>query len=266
MFEFSETACYNMPAHFGGDEGAPGPTVYHDVTDLKIVYETDPALLSRYVPACFEIVRPVLIVNYQMCRQVDWMSGGGYNLVSIVVPAAFSKNGARIEGGYVLVTWENNATPIIRGRETLGYPKIFAQIEDPHRMGNRIFTRATHEGATFLTIDFDIEKTMDAEAVAALNASAHRVNVFGWRYIPNIGRPGAALSHPTLAPQGVETRAGWTVKGQVRWEKADGARNPVQGRIINALADLPVSSYVACWMTQVSLTFRNDLARDLSGA
>jgi hypothetical protein len=52
----------------------------------------------------------------------------------------------------------------------------------------------------------------------------------------------------------------------VRWEKADGARNPVQGRIINALADLPVSSYVGCWMTQVSLTFRNYLARDLSGA
>jgi hypothetical protein len=49
-----------MPAHFGGDEGAPGPTIYHDVTDLKIVYKTDPPLLSHYDPACFEIVRSVL--------------------------------------------------------------------------------------------------------------------------------------------------------------------------------------------------------------
>ena len=189
MFEFSETACYNMPAHFGGDEGAPAPAVYHDVTDLKIVYETDPALLSHYVPACFEIVRPVLIVNYQMCRQVDWMSGGGYNLVSIVIPAAFSENDARIEGGYVLVTWENNATPIIRGRETLGYPKIFAQIEDPHRMGNRIFTRAGHEGAAFLTIDLDIEKTMDAGAVAALTrAPIARMSSAGAIFQTSAGR------------------------------------------------------------------------------
>lgn len=77
-------------------------------------------------------------------------------------------------------------------------PKIFANIEDHHQLGDRLFTNASYEGATFLRMDFQKIGTMTAEEVSALNQQSGKLNWFGWRYIPNTGRPGAALSHATL--------------------------------------------------------------------
>lgn len=129
-------------------------------------------------------------------------------------------------------------------------PKIFANIEDHHQLGDRLFTNASYEGATFLRMDFQKIGTMTAEEVSALNQQSGKLNWFGWRYIPNTGRPGAALSHATLYPREFVYTAGWRGNGKVRWEVLTPEQHPTQAHIINALSQLPIRSYQECMMTQ----------------
>jgi acetoacetate decarboxylase len=56
---------------------------------------------------------------------VDYLAGRGYNIVFVTVAAKFSGNKDKLEGDYVLVIFENDAIPIITGRELLGAPKDF---------------------------------------------------------------------------------------------------------------------------------------------
>jgi acetoacetate decarboxylase len=263
MFKFSEDLNYSMPAHFGGYKGSPKPLSYKDVATIRISYETDAELLAQYVPEDFEITQAVVTVAYAMCREVDWMAGGGYSLISVSVPVAYAHAGQRIEGQYILVIWENKTCPILGGRETTGIPKVFADIEDHHQIGNRAFTNASYEGREFLRIEFQIAKPIPPEALATVNQKHGHINQLGWRYIPNIGGPGAALSHATLYPVDIAVTAGWLGEGRVDWQTLTWEQHPTQAHIVRALAQLPVKANLDCAMTRGSQVLRLDLARQL---
>ena len=262
MFKFQENYNYFMPAHFGGYEGHPKPCVYDDVTSIVISYETDPAMLAKYIPEGFELTYPVVAIAYVMNRGVDWMAGGNYNLICVQSPVVYSHGKERLEGLYVLAVWENKTEPILPGRETTGIPKIFAEIEDHRQLGDRFFTNASYEGSAFLKMDFKKTREMTPEELATRNQQ-NKLNWFGWRYIPNIGRPGAALSHATLYPLESVFSAGWVGVGTVKWEATTWEQHPMQAHIINALGQLPIKSYVACEMTLKKQILRNDIARQL---
>lgn len=69
MFTFSDSANYQMTAHFGGREGQPSPQTYHDVTTITVDYETDAEALSTFLPGCFELLQPVLTIAYAANRR-----------------------------------------------------------------------------------------------------------------------------------------------------------------------------------------------------
>lgn len=264
MFKLSEESSYLMPVNFGAFfEGPPGPATYHDVTSIAINYETDPGILARHIPEGFENTQPVLTVQYCLSRAADWLAGGGYNLILVGTPVAYVHGAERIEGVYVLVIWENRTIPILAGREQTGMPKIFADIEDHRQFGEQIVTNASYSGWTFLRMHFRQTKRMSPEELAVLNKRAGSVNVFGWRYIPNTGRPGAALSHATLFPQDFSYSAAWQGEGQVQWQALDFEQYPVHATVTQALHQLPIKGYRDCLMTEGSIVLRNDLARQL---
>jgi hypothetical protein len=217
-------------------------------------------MLTAFIPEPFEMTESVLTSQYSKCRRVDWMGGGGYNLITVGVPVAYVRR-ERIEGLYVLVIWENRTAPILTGREQTGMPKIFANIEDHHQLGDTLITNASYDGWTFLRMDFRQVKQMSPAELALLNQQAGTVNAFGWRYIPNIGRPGAALSHATLYPQELVNGAAWLGEGRIHWEA--GPEQYLYYPITRALSQLPIKSYRKCLMTQGRLVLRNDLARRL---
>jgi acetoacetate decarboxylase len=263
MFKFSETATYFMPAHFGGHEGPTPAVTYHDMTSIMVSYETDPGLLAQYIPEAFQLTQPVVTIQYGMCRAVDWLAGGAYNLITVGVPVACAQDREHLEGLYVLVIWENKTAPILNGREQSGMPKIFADIEDHHQLGDRVFTNASYEGSAFLRMDFRKTKPLGPEELTVLNQQSGKVNAFGWRYIPNTGRPGAALSHATLYPQELPSTEAWLGEGRFQWEAPTPEQHPTQAHIIQALSQLPIKAYRDCMMTHGSVVLRNDLARQL---
>lgn len=231
-----------MPAHFGGFD-CPGPEAalhYRDAVSVSCTYATDGYQLANYVPEGFELIRPELIITYSQFREIDWMAGGAYNLVQISVPARFNGKRDQLEGQFILVVWENKTWPILGGREETGIPKIYADIEDLHIIQPNYYTNASYEGNTFLHLEMVGAKPVDEQTLAEIQVTAATINVFGWRYIPKVGGPGADLSQPILYPQGAEIHRAWTGNGIVKWTQLSWEQNPGQWHIIKALAELPM--------------------------
>jgi acetoacetate decarboxylase len=111
-------------------------------------------------------------------------------------------------------------------------------------------------------MDFQQAKQVSPSDLNQLNQRVASVNVFGWRYIPNIGRPGAALSHATLFPQEPVYTAAWHGKGRIHWEAPDQDQYQYY-QIIQALSQLPIKAYRECQMTREASSLRGDLARQL---
>lgn len=259
MFRFDESKTYRMPPHFGGTD-PPGSdmAVYNrDTTGLTFVCTTDADRLAQHVPACFEILRPVVSFGFGQLREIDWLAGGHYNVITADVPVRFiGKGSPSLEGNYNLVTWENRATPIIGGREESGVPKIYAEIEDLHARpaaylgGPDFFTNASYDGNTFVRMEMRDPMPVEGAKFDEMRAMMASINLFGWRYIPNVSGPGAALSQPILYPQGFDLAAAWTGTGAVEWIRLAPWQNPTQHHIISALADLPILEMGPVMMTK----------------
>lgn len=237
MFKFEDGKSYRMPAHFGGAVFDPeARACYNDVVSIVYSYTTDGNQLADYLPEGFELIKPELVVQYQQCRQVEWMAGSYYNLVTVAAPVRFNGRHDHLEGAFALVVWENKTTPILTGN-MMGVPKIYADIEDLHIIADTYRTRLSYEGSTFLQMEMTGHEPMDEKQVKALNMD---VNSFGWRYIPKVGAPGADLSQPILFPMRSEPNAAWLGSGTIKWTGLTWDQNPTQWHIIKALAGLPM--------------------------
>lgn len=246
-FKFREDYVYKMPVHFGGHQFYPVRTVYGDITGISIRYETKSEALLQYIPEDFELLEPVVNVQYSNCRDVDWMTGGEYRLIQVTVPVKYLGNTEGLTGDYALVVWENKACPIIGGREEDGVPKIFADIAAERHKEDHWFTAASYESHTFLKFDFFRKEEVKKEDVQKINIDS-RINLFAWRYIPNLGRGGASLSHATLYPQSSRTERMWTGEGFIGWTRLSSEQHPLQWYIIEALSELPVVKYLKAVM------------------
>jgi acetoacetate decarboxylase len=241
MFKFEDNKTYQMPAHFGGWVHDPNQELYyHDTVNLTYIYSTDRDRLAEYLPEGFELIRPELIVGYMQGREIDWMAGSGYNLIEVSVPARFKGQRDQLEGVFNLVVWENKTEPILGGREQTGIPKIYAAIEDLHIFQQKYFTNASFEGNTFLSLEMTGAQPVEGQELAQIKALAATRNVFGWRYIPKVGGPGAELNQPILYPQKTELKSIWRGLGTVQWTQLKYEENPSQWHIIKALAELPM--------------------------
>ena len=261
MFHFDDDRTYRMPAHFGGVKGGDLHDLqYDDVTSMAISYLTDEQKLAQYVPDAFELLEPSVNIEYQKCCGVQWMGGGEYTLLAVMTPVRHLSSG--IVGAFALVVWENKTAPILGGREETGIPKIFADIPDYHLLDGHASAHASHEGRVFLELDLQLDHELTAEEIAARNGDP-RIDQMGWRHIPNIGKPGAAVSHATLYPVEVTYLSGAGGAGTAAWTTMDYLRNPMQCHIIAALADLPIVEYRPGVFAKLVTHLRGDLAREL---
>ena len=260
MFKFEDNKCYRMPAHFGGEVFDPeAKAIYHDVVTLDFRYTTDGDRLADYLPEGFELTKPELIVQFQQCRQVDWMAGSYYNLIWVAAPVRFNGQQDRLDGSFALVIWENKTTPILTGRE-MGLPKIYADIEDLHIIDETYRTRVGYEGNAFLHMEMTGPRPLDEQQVKTLQGD---VNSFGWRYVQRIGGPGAEVSQPTHFLSRFEPTSAWAGSGSLKWTTLTWEQHPMQWHIIKALAELPMIEMTSVTMTQGSAILSDSRGRVL---
>jgi acetoacetate decarboxylase len=262
-FRFEDDHRYAMPAHFGGLKHVGTTTTYRDVTSLIVRYRTEKDAVDAYVPEALEVTDPVLSVAFVMNRGVEWMAGGGYNLVAVNVPVRFDGEVDRVEGGFSLVVWENKVTPILPGREATGIPKIGAQIEEARHLPGRWAAEAAYEGNAFLEMTLEEGDELSEAELEAWNERSRETDWIGWRYIPNVSGPGAALSHATTYPQTSVVASAKRCKGAIEWKPLTWLQAPTQAHILTALAGLPILEVTEAFVTRGESTLLGDEARAL---
>ena len=65
-----------------------------------------------------------------------------------------------------------------------------------------------------------------------------------WRYMPAVGGFGQALNEATTYPSENVIEEAWVGEGSAAWQHLTWEQNPTQFHIVNALADLPVLSWL----------------------
>jgi len=96
---------------------------------------------------------PVVTVVAVYQGGIKWLAGRLYNLVLIQFPVVHSGKNGKTNGQFLPVVWENMTEPILMGREALGWPKIFAELPAPRRLGDTVESIAAWCGFTFLDIN-----------------------------------------------------------------------------------------------------------------
>jgi acetoacetate decarboxylase len=255
MFKPEKDFTYLMPVHFGRGKFDQEAKLPQKTTALAISYETNQKLLENYIPEEFKLIKGEIQVSFYKNTEIDWLYGGQYNVITVSVPVKFDGMNDKIEGSYMLVTWENKTIPILRGRERVGMPKIYADIEDLHILKPHYATTASYEGNTFLNMNFESIKDVTGDELNQIKQPIS-INAIGWRYIPNIGGPGAELSQFVLYPQDMELETMKMGKCNIKWTEMTPMQNPSQYHIINSLAALPVKKITNAMLSEGRMTLR----------
>ncbi len=143
-------------------------------------------------------------------------------------------------------------------------PKIFADIACERHVKDHWFTSVSYECNTFFSLDFHRRDKLPEQVIEGMNEH-QGVNLFGFRYMPNLGKGGASLSQITLYPQEMRVKEAWTGKGEVRWTPLTPEQHPVQSNIIASLAGLPIKEYQSALMMKGAARLNVGDSKILSG-
>ncbi|KAI1409829.1 hypothetical protein F5Y13DRAFT_169017 [Hypoxylon sp. FL1857] len=266
---------YRMPIVFGP---FPGPRQSFDgrrrdgssstSKEAFITFKTPNSALTSLLPPGFSFQEApasgqdaYVTVAPKTLDNLEWLGFRGYNLFSFYIHGVqyVTPKGVIHQGTFLPVLWEDLADPIISGREELGYPKLFADISISETQGSYHMS-ASWKGSCFA--DFDLEYLRETEGSAAPLAPAEAGIDNGlllYRYMPTTGKPGVAeVDYAVFVPYSEERKNQQvsTVRrfvgstGKVEWYPLDWQRLPTLHHIVKRLAEIPITSIVACGLTE----------------
>lgn len=277
--EFKPGVRYRMPVSFGP---APGPRQKHDGTPwtaeesgianvqwATIAYRTDRAKLKALLPPGFALNGEAIVhVTLGFFRNLYWLAGRGYGLVSVDVPVVYHGATETIEGGLCLVIWEGRPDAILTGREELGFPKLFAEIPDV-----RLAPQTGRIGGEAAWLDFKFFEMEMTGLEAAPSGEKRLLGAKGapifFKYMPRTGPFGsggcevayATTSHPLPGTSATTSTINFSeadfqrwkgTGGRVQWNPATFEQLPTTCHVVNGVAALDILEYVSFEMIEFS--------------
>ena len=249
-----------MPLHFGlaagprqDLEGNRHDTVTSpDAVSAWVRFAADADWVAHHLPPGFEPAAvPDLTFEVRNLTNISWLAGRGYSIVTVATAARWVGGDEPLDGRFQLVLWENQADPIITGREEVGYSKMFADITDIERVDDSASATASWFGFPFLRLRVDELRPIDVTDSARQMPSGPG---FHWKYIPKTGTWGEAdASYPVVTPTTggsrvvTEALAG---TGTVVVERATWEQLPTLVHIVNTLADLELGDCLSAGLTR----------------
>ena len=100
-----------------------------------IKFQTSATLLRTLFPnPSYRFVKSDTVAHasfsVQTLKNLPWLAGGSYDLLALYIhDVKYTKHsGESVQGSFCPVMFENLADPILSGREELGFPKLFSDI------------------------------------------------------------------------------------------------------------------------------------------
>ncbi|MBB4370371.1 hypothetical protein GGD63_003166 [Bradyrhizobium sp. cir1] len=193
-------------------------------------------MLQRHLPEGFSLAGdPVVTVEFHYMTEIDWLAGRGYTTIHVSWPARFDGARNHAAGRFLAVVWESLADPIITGRDEIGHPKLYAEVDPPrHSEGVRVCT-AGWMGFRFLELSVADLRPAPAAQLATSDGTLML------KYVPRTGAWGEhELCQVTLTPAEDPDKSRQFGRGAVRFHRAAWSDLPTMYHVVNALAELPV--------------------------
>lgn len=264
--EMNTNSYYRMPLIMGPQwEGKNPKFVYSQTEIVALQYLTEPESISALLPNCYQVGKePLVTVLFGYNNGLDFMAGGGYILAAIQVSARFDGDKDHVEGDYILVMFENQAWPMICGREDLGIPKLYADISPIKIYPDRsLRCEASYWGHLLFSLELSPPKKQNRIVRYAASKLINSRPWLGYKYIPSLDGPPDA-EYPTLSYNETEINELWFSKsGKLKFGNATVNEIGQISVLVDALKTLPVRKVKQALHFQGSAVLRYDLSRRL---
>lgn len=187
---------------------------------------------------------------------MEWLGGYGYNHLGLYIHGVeyTRKDGSTVSGVYMPILFESLADPIVSGREELGMPKLYSEI-DVKRDASSYHIGASWRNASWGKFDFeDLEESNISQVAGKMTGDDTDEGILVQRYIPAVGREHKSQAEAEYAvydsfaeaePKPQTTRAWQSKNASFSIEAGDWKRLPTLHHVISRLAEIPVYEIVA---------------------
>ncbi len=261
-FEIREKEGYNyfmpvslLPAGKDGRDALVGAH-YGENKRLNVTFKTDREAVAKLLPPGFTPTDTCVIsVTFAECRDIDYMAGGGYNLVCVDASVTFQGERDYAEGWYALVLWMDKFYPILLGRELLGAAKLMAEIPDAKTLVGSGKSRfyAAEDGSRLVDGEIWNLEEMTEEETKAWVKSGEGKCWLCYKHFPSIDLDGHDCSYATYCPTTNVIKRAWKAKGSVAFHEVEWEKAPLSGPVATTLSKLPVIEVVGAmkWFESV---------------
>lgn len=208
---------WRMPIGFGP---FPGPRqdaygralqegLQRTFSTISIKFKTSRTYLETLFPTSqFRFKSPATVCQASFSvtelGNMQWLGGKGYRHLGLYIHGVeyVKKDGSVLSGTHMPVLFESLTDPIVSGREELGMPKLFCDVDidrgQPQQQQQQSATTssvrvtASWRGAKFIDMHLPGLQEDDVSSEAGVIGGEADYGILVYRYIPAVGQPGKA--------------------------------------------------------------------------
>lgn len=259
---------WRMPVSFGPAPGPrqalytnkPQPARHSTFTTASIKFKTSRTFMQNLFPTKSFAFKGAGTVAYASFSQttlgkMEWLGGSGYRHFGLYLHGVrySKKDGTHIDGTYMPLLFESLTDPIVSGRDELGMPKVFCEV-DIRRRSDSYRVRTHWQGSMFGKFDLDELEEADPAAEAGTIGGEADYGILAYKYSPAVGERGKAdAAYATVVPHAEESKVVpskvtglWKCKKpSFSFESLTQQDLPTLHHIVSKLAQIPVFEYVS---------------------
>lgn len=255
-----------MPVAFGP---MPGPRQDHygalqrtgkeTFRTASMKFKTSRTFLQNLFPnESFSFISPGSVAHASFSvttlDKMRWLGGGGYSHFGLYIHGVqyTKKDGSKICGTYMPLLFESLTDPIVSGREELGMPKLYCQV-DIYPRANSYRMKASWQGAQFAELAINNLEEMDPKTDAGIIGGENDDGILVHRYIPKVGIRGEAdAEYSVVVPHSEESgkvpstvhTLRKTTNATIDIDPMDWEALPTLHHVVSTLAEIPIYEVV----------------------
>lgn len=259
---------WRMPVSFGPAPGprqalytnAPQPARHSTFCTASIKFKTSRTFLQNLFPTkAFSFKSPGTVVTASFSQttlgKMEWLGGSGYRHFGLYLHGVryTKQDGTTVDGTYMPLLFESLTDPIVSGRDELGMPKVFCDV-DVRRRQDSYRVRTSWQGSMFGSFNLDNLERGDPKTEAGTIGGEADFGILTYKYSPAVGERGKAdAAYAVVVPHAEESKvvpskveSVWHSKSpNFKFDTLTQQDLPTLHHIVSKLAQIPVYEYLS---------------------